>query len=87
MPASMILSRVLDCDMRRILDRSSSSVKMITDSLRQHYSVRDHGDRTVGDEVVDDLISVAQQSPSSIHTQRTSGDSHSCSSISTSNTA
>ncbi len=44
----------------------------ITDLLRRHRSVRAYSDKTVSDELLDDLISAVQQSPSSINAQQTS---------------
>ena len=47
-------------------------MKTITDLLRQHRSVRAYSDKAVSDEILDDLVSAVQQSPSSINAQQTS---------------
>ena len=44
----------------------------ITDLLRRHRSVRTYSDKAVSDEILDNLITTVQQSPSSINAQQTS---------------
>ncbi|HED35812.1 MAG TPA: NADPH-dependent oxidoreductase [Gammaproteobacteria bacterium] len=44
----------------------------ITDLLRRHRCVRTYNNKAVSDEILDNLISAVQQSPSSINAQQTS---------------